>query len=142
MTQEDRNLAVVRRFIDGAVNGGDLAVIDDTWAEGMVWRGGSMGTFEGRDAYKAFVTANASGAWDEMHLEVHDVIARGEKVVLRFTNAGTNVGPFMGNPATGKRAEWLGVGIYTVRDGRIAEAWFAEDILGVLSQLGAIDLPA
>jgi acetyl esterase len=141
-TQEERNLAVVRRFIDGAVNGGDLAVIDETWAEDMVWHGGSMGTFEGRDAYKAFAAANTSGAWDDMHLEVHDVITRGDKVVLRFTNAGTNVGPFMGAPATGKRAEWLGVGIYTVRDGRIAEAWFAEDLLATLLQLDAIAPPA
>jgi predicted ester cyclase len=140
-TQEERNLAVVRRFIDGAVNGGDLAVIDETWAEDMVWHGGSMGTFEGRDAYRAFAAANASGAWDDMHIAVHDVITRGDNVVVRFTNAGTNVGPFMNAPATGKRAEWLGIGIYTVRDGRIAEAWFAEDILGVLLQLDAIALP-
>jgi hypothetical protein len=34
------------------------------------------------------------------------------------------------------------VGIYPVRDGRIAEAWFAEDILGMLLQLDAIALPA
>jgi acetyl esterase len=141
-TPEERNLAVVRRFIDGAVNGGDLAVIDETWAEDMVWHGGSMGTFEGRDAYRAFAAANASGAWDDMHLEIHDVITRGDKVVLRFTNAGTNVGPYMNAPATGKRAEWLGVAIYSVRDGRIAEAWFAEDILAILHQLDAIAPPA
>ena len=48
----------------------------------------------------------------------------------------------MGNPATGKHAEWLGIGIYTVRDGRITEGWFAEDILGLLLQLDAIVLPA
>jgi hypothetical protein len=48
----------------------------------------------------------------------------------------------MGNPATGKHAEWLGIGIYTVSDGRITDAWFAEDIFGMLNQLDAIDLPA
>jgi hypothetical protein len=31
-----------------------------------------------------------------MHLEIHDTIASGDHVVLRFTNRGTNVGPFMG----------------------------------------------
>jgi predicted ester cyclase len=60
--------------------------------------------------------------------------------VLRFTNSGTNVGTFMGKPATGKRAQWLGIGIYTVRDGRITEAWFAEDILDLLTQLDTIAL--
>jgi predicted ester cyclase len=132
----------VRRFIDGAVNGGDPAVIDETWAKDMTWHGGSMGTIEGRDAYKEFVAANASGAFADMRLEVHEVVAAGDKVVVRFTNSGTNVGPFLGNPPTGNQAEWLGIGIYTVRDGRIAEAWFSEDILGMLTQLDVINLSA
>jgi predicted ester cyclase len=76
-----------------------------------------------------------------MHLEIHEVIANGDKVVLRFTNSGTNVGPFMGNPPSGKRAEWLGIGIYTVHDRRITEGWFAEDILGMLVQLDALPVP-
>jgi steroid delta-isomerase-like uncharacterized protein len=141
-TQEDRNVAVVRRFIDGAVNGGDLAVIDDTWAEDLVWHGGSLGTHEGKDALKAFMAQNAAGAWEGMQLEIHDVIAADEQVVLRFTNSGTNTGPFAGNPATGKHAEWLGIGIYTVRNGRITEGWFAEDIIGMLTQLDATPVPA
>jgi predicted ester cyclase len=142
MATEEANIAVVRRFIDGAVNGGDLSVIDETWSDDMIWHGGSMGTFTGKPAYLAFATANGAGAFEGMHLDIHDVIAKDDKVVLRFTNSGTNVGPFMNNPPTGKHAEWLGIGIYTVRNGRITEGWFAEDILGMLLQLGAISLSA
>jgi len=36
--------------------------------------------------------------------------------------------------------EWLGIGIYTVHDGKITEAWFAEDIVGMMLQLGTIKL--
>ena len=142
MATEEANIAVVRRFIDGAVNGGDLSVIDETWSHDMIWHGGSMGTFTGKPAYLAFATANGACAFEGMHLDIHDVIAKDDKVVLRFTNSGTNVGPFMNNPPTGKHAEWLGIGIYTVHNGRITEGWFAEDILGMLLQLGAISLPA
>lgn len=116
-------------------------VIDETWADDMTWHGGSMGTFKGKDAYKTFAAANAAAAWADMRLEIHEIVARDDKVVVRFTNSGTNVGPFMSNPATGKHAEWLGIGIYTVREGRITEAWFAEDILGLLLQLDAVALP-
>ena len=63
-------------------------------------------------------------------------------VVEQAIDSGGFVRPFLGNPATGKHAEWLGIGIYTVRDGRITEGWFAEDIVGLLSQLDAIALPA
>jgi acetyl esterase len=135
---EDRNAAVVCRFIDGAVNGGDLAVIDETWSADAVWHGGSLGTYEGRDAFREFAAANTAGAWADMHLEIHEVVASGDKVIVRFTNSGTNVGPFMNRPATGKHAEWLGIGIYTVREGRITEGWFAEDTLAMLTQLDAI----
>ena len=136
-TPEERNIAVVRRFIDEAVNRGDIDAIDDTWARDMTWNGGSLGTFDGRDAYKSFFAANAGGAFADMHLNIHDVIAAGDKVVLRFANSGTNVEEFMGHPPTGKHAEWLGIGIYTVRDDRIVDGWFAEDILGMLAQLDA-----
>ena len=141
-TEQERNVAVVRRFIDGAVNGGDVAVIDETWADDMTWNGGSLGAVEGRDAFKAFLAAKTTSAFADMHLEIHEVIAKDDKVVVRFTNSGTNVGPFMNRPATGKHAEWLGTGIYTVRDGRITDGWFAEDLLGMLVQHDAIDLVA
>ena len=141
MTREEQNIAVVRRFIDGAINGRDLTVVDETWADDMTWHGGSMGTYEGKPAFREFAAANAADAWTDMHLEIHELIAHEDKVVARFTNSGTNVGPFMNNPATGRRAEWLGIGIYTLRDGRITEGWFAEDILGMLIQLDAIALP-
>jgi steroid delta-isomerase-like uncharacterized protein len=140
--QRGRNVEVVRRFIDGWVNGGDPDVIDQTWSEDMSWHGGSLGTYQGRDAFKQFTETNAAGAFTDMHLEIHELIAHDDKVVARFTNSGTNVGPFLNNPPTGKHAEWLGIGIYTLRDGRITEGWFAEDILGMLLQLGATALPA
>jgi predicted ester cyclase len=41
----------------------------------------------------------------------------------------------MGAAATGKHAEWLGIAIYTVVDGKIADARFGEDVLGMMLQL-------
>src|SRR5690242_8880455 len=138
---EERNIAVVQRFIDQAVNGRNPSVIDDTWADDLTWHGGSLGTFEGKAALKKAFSANATSAWSNMHLEIHEVIATADKVVMRFTNSGTNIGPFMGNPPTGKHAEWLGIGIYTIRDGRITQGWFAEDILSTLTQLDVFPPP-
>jgi hypothetical protein len=34
----------------------------------------------------------------------------------------------------------LHIGIYTVIDVKITEAWFADDMLGALTQLGAMNL--
>lgn len=141
MSTED-NIAVVRRFLDEVVNGGNLAVMDDLWAKDMIWRGGSLGEYHGIDAYKTFAAANAAGgAFAGMHLDIKQIIATGDTVVVLFTNSGTHIGPFLGNPATGKHAKWLGTGIYRIQHGKITEATFTEDILGMFLQLGITTLP-
>jgi predicted ester cyclase len=101
-----------------------------------------MGDVHGIEAFRQHMKTNASGAFTGMRLEIDDVIEAGGKVVVRFTNGGTQSGTFMGVPASGKQARWLGIGIYAVTGGRISEAWFGEDILGMLLQLGAITLAA
>jgi predicted ester cyclase len=134
--------AVVRRFLDEVVNGGRHELIDELWATDLTWRGGSLGEIHGIGAYKDFMAANATGAFTGMHLVIQDVVAENDKVVVRFTNSGTHTGPFLGAPPTGKHAEWPGIGIYTVGGGKITDAWFAEDILAMLLQLGVIALPS
>ena len=131
-----RNVALVRRFLDEVVNHGRLDLIDELWTPEMIWHGGSMGEVKGRAAYRRMVLAAVGGSFTDMHLDVKDVIADGDKVVVRFTNSGANTGPFMGQPASGKKAVWEGIGIYRIENGQIAEAWFSEDILGMFTQLG------
>jgi NAD(P)-dependent dehydrogenase (short-subunit alcohol dehydrogenase family)/predicted ester cyclase len=138
--QQRDPVRVVHRFIDEVVNGGNIDRVDELWHHDLKWHGGAGGDLQGIEPYKASLRAAVTGAFTGMHLTIHDTIADGDKVVLRFTNSGTQTGPFMGTPATGKHAEWPGIGIYQVRDGKIAEAWFGEDILGMMLQLGAITL--
>jgi len=130
------NVAVVRKFLDQVVNGGHFELVDQLWARDMVWHGASLGEVRGINAYKKSMQSAVGKSFVNMHLDIKDVIASGDKVVVHFTNSGTNTGPFLGLPATGKHAVWEGIGIYKVTDGKIAEAWFVEDILGQQQQLG------
>lgn len=132
---------VVTQFLEDVVNGGNFALVDELWAEDMSWHGGSLGEFSSLEEWKAFNAADGVGAFTDMHLDIKDVIADGDKVAVRFTNSGTHTGAFMGVPATGEHAEWLGIGVYTVRESKIVDAWFGEDMLGLLLQLGAVTLP-
>lgn len=59
-----------------------------------------------------------------MHLDVKDIVAGGEKVVVRFANSDLRTGPFVGVPPTGRRVELLGIVIYTVRGSKIVYAWY------------------
>ena len=73
---------------------------------------------------------------------VEDVIADGDKVVVRWTNAGTHVGDFLGIPATGRPFTIGGIDIYRVAGDRLAEHWHQIDQLAMLGQLGLLPAPA
>ncbi|MFF3754699.1 ester cyclase [Streptomyces sp. NPDC002018] len=135
------NIAVVHRFIEECVNGGDFDAVEELWAEDMIWRGGSLGEIHGRAAYQESLAAHAGRAFTGMRLDVLRTVADGDTVILHFTNGGTHEGEFLGVPATGRKARWNGVGFYRLSEGKIVEADFVEDILAALVQLGAVELP-
>jgi hypothetical protein len=59
---DDQNLSVVRRFIDGAVNGRDLSVVDQTWSDDLRWNGGSLGAYAGKAARRGAASASTRSA--------------------------------------------------------------------------------
>lgn len=49
-------------------------------------------------------------------------------------------GKFMGVPATGVHGSHTGITIVRIEDGKVAESWEESDMLGVLSQIGAVQM--
>jgi steroid delta-isomerase-like uncharacterized protein len=76
------------------------------------------------------------------HFTVEDVITEGDRVVVRWTNAGTHVGEFAGIPATGGTFKIAGIDIYRVEGDLLAEHWHVVDQLSMLGQLGLLPNPA
>ena len=75
----------------------------------------------------------------DLRMEPEDLIASGDKVVVRARGTGTNDGPFMGMPATGKRVDVPLIDILRFGDdGLIYEHWGVFDAMGMMQQLGAI----
>lgn len=73
---------------------------------------------------------------------IEDVVAEGDRVVVRWTNAGTHVGEFAGIPATGKTFTIGGIDIYRMADGLLCEHWDVVDQLAMLGQLGLLPAAA
>ena len=72
--------------------------------------------------------------WNET---IVDSICEGDKVATRFVSRGTNLGPFLGSPATGNSVEISEVAIYRLSGGKIAEQWVYPDMLAMEQQLSA-----
>ena len=116
--------AIVTRLIDDVLNGGDLELIDEIYDPGLA--------AAARRWIEPFRTA-----FPDVHMETVELLAEGERIVGRFRCSGTQLGPWRGRDPTGKRMHEIDeVYFFTVRDGRIVEAWGLEDTAKRMRQLG------
>lgn len=68
-------------------------------------------------------------------LEAHDLIAEGDRVVLRATLHGVHRGELMGMAPTGKQVAVPFIIIYQVSGGKIVDHWIQADQAGMMRQL-------
>lgn len=71
---------------------------------------------------------------------IEDVIAEGDKVVVRATNI-CNQESFLGVPSYGRQQTFTAMFIHQIANGKIVETWRNADDLGRLLQLGARIVP-
>jgi predicted ester cyclase len=132
MTDLAANKATAVRFLD-AVTTGDvdtlLTLITPDWR----MTGGPPGLPHGAEGIHALF---ASIGPIEQTWTVEDVIAEGDRVVVRATNTCVQES-FFGVPAKDVRQVFTATFTFRLDDGRIAETWRNADDLGRLLQLGA-----
>lgn len=115
---------VVQRLIEDVLNGGRLETIDELYAP------------ESAGPARRWIEPFRV-AFPDVHMEIVELVTEGDRVVGRFRCSGTNLGPWRGREPTGRRMHDVDeVYFFTVRDGRIAEAWGLEDTAERLRQLG------
>jgi steroid delta-isomerase-like uncharacterized protein len=79
-----------------------------------------------------------STAFPDFKITVEDIIAEGNKVVMRYTFAGTHQGtlPTIPAAASGKKVNVQGVAIFRVSKGRVEELRFIWDKFSLVQQIG------
>jgi steroid delta-isomerase-like uncharacterized protein len=130
------NVSVVRRWTAEGFGQGRVELADELVAEDFVNHNPVPGQVPGREGLKAAVRGLRT-AFPDLSVHEDDVIADGDKVVLRDTISGTHGGPFAGIPPTDRPVTINRIAIFRVVDGRITESWNVVDMLGALQQLGA-----
>ncbi len=75
-------------------------------------------------------------AFPGYYLTAEDMIAEGDKVVVRSTFHGTHQGNLMGIAPTGKQVTMPLILIYRIADDKIVEHWMQAGSLGLLQQRG------
>jgi hypothetical protein len=84
------------------------------------------------------VFATLHRAYPDLHITVEDLIAEGDKVVVRDSVTGTHQGEYMGIPPTGRSVTYNEMFILRFLNGRITATWGVVDVLSQMRQLGAL----
>jgi predicted ester cyclase len=134
--------ALVRRLIEEGFNEGNLAVAHELISAEMVeHQNFGPNHAPGAEGVNA-VIASLRRAFSDFHLAIDDVAVDGGTVWLRMTGTGTNDGPFMGHPPTGRAMRTDVFDALRVENDRIVEHWGVPDRLGTLFQLGLAQPPS
>jgi steroid delta-isomerase-like uncharacterized protein len=92
---------------------------------------------KGPESVKQYASMLRS-AFPDLNLTIEDQIAEGDKVVTRFSIAGTHKGEYMGIVPTNKFITGTGITIHRIANGKAVESWDNFDALGMMQQMGAI----
>ena len=136
-TVSENGRTIVRRFIEELWDKGELSVADEIITPDFTDHDPVSGQRPGVDGYKEMVGAFRA-AFPDLRVKNEDVIAEGDKVVVRWTARGTHNGALMNIPPTGKQVTLKGVDVLRIDSGKIVERWGEFDALGMLHQLGVI----
>jgi predicted ester cyclase len=121
-TQLEAHKAVVRRFVEEVRNRGNLAVIPELVAPSQA------------AAFESQAQALLA-AFGDYRVEIEELVAEGDTVVLRAGQVGTHRSAYLGVLPTGRRVRWHVVRFFRFRDGRIADTWVLADERALVAQL-------
>ena len=135
----EENKAVMRRIVEEIYNKGNVSVAGELVSPEYGYSYDSdLGRSKGIESYKQFASMILK-AFPDHHITLEDIIAEGDKVVMRLTVTGTHTGgDYMGIAPTGRQFKMSAIIISRLVNGKIVEQWENADLLGQLQQLGAI----
>jgi predicted ester cyclase len=133
------NKAVVQRMFDEVINKGDVDLVDELFDAAFTSET-PQGMLD-REGFKQYVLDWRAG-FPDVHCEVSDLVAEGDRVAWAVRATGTHTGAFMGIPATGRTVDFDSLNIGMFKDGRGLRHHVVMDTLKMMTQLGLVPAPA
>lgn len=126
-SREARHKTVVRELL-AAADAGDLERALSYYSTAYVDHDVSEARRDGRSHYEGVRIALSGflAAFPDTRHTIHDLIAEGDRVVLRISAQGTHTGTIHGIPPTGRTIRNDSIVIYRLAEGKIVERWCRE----------------
>lgn len=130
---------VFRRVIEEGFNRGNFDAWDDCFPP--LYTEHQYGLPATLAGFKQAI-AGLRRAVPDLELTIDELITNGDKVWARMTARGTNHGPFLGHPPTGKPFTITVMDVCRFEQGKIVEHWGVPDRFALLQQIGLLPGPA
>lgn len=130
----EQNIATQKRLAEG-INSGNLHVMFDVFAPNVVDHDPAPDQVPGPEGYVQFFGTMRT-AFPDLNIKTDDMVTDEDSIAIAYTLSGTQNGPFLGVPPSGKYVSVRGMQIARFQDGKIVERWGATDELGILRQIG------
>jgi predicted ester cyclase len=121
-------------FYDRVWNRIDKAAIPELFHPDFSFRGSLGPSMTGHAAFAAYVD-QVTGALADYRCTIRDLVAEDSRAFARMHFEGIHRGPFMGFAPTGKRVEWAGAALFTLKGGKISDLWVLGDVHGLIDSL-------
>lgn len=132
------NKALARRVFEQMFNEGNLDVADELFAPGYVDHDPSLPQdVHGPEGFKEYVGMYRA-AFPDLHVQIEDQLAEGDRVATRWTGTGTHNGELAGIIPTGKRVTLPGMEIVRIANGKLIEGWEGYDSGTLMRLLGVM----
>jgi steroid delta-isomerase-like uncharacterized protein len=136
---KEQNAAALTTFAE-AVNTGNYDLFAGVVAPDCVDHDPAPGQVAGPQGYRVLFSEMRL-AFPDTKVEVAALVADEDAIAFAYTFSGTQSGPLMGIPATGKKVKIRGMQISKFAGGKMVERWGSSDQLGMLQQIGATVIP-
>jgi serine phosphatase RsbU (regulator of sigma subunit) len=131
---EENNKALVRRFVDEVLNGGNLDAVDELMAPDYLDHSVPQGKYAGREGLKRSLVKQLASSSD-LRFHIEEQIAEGEKVITWVIGSGTHDRErFMGLAPSGERMTMEYIYVSRVVEGKIVEERGVRDASAVWQQ--------
>jgi predicted ester cyclase len=137
MTDQQRNKQLVKRALDEVFSAGNFGVLEEIFHPDFINHEAGPDTPPGPEGLKVTV-GWIRDAFSDLHYEIEDSVAEGDKVAVRVTASGRHTGKFIGFEPTGKSYKVKQMHMYRFKDGKIIEHWSVRDDLDQGMQLGFV----
>ena len=120
----------VEDFYDRIWNRIDKAAIAELIHPDFTFRASLGPTMTGHAAFAAYVDS-VTGALADYRCTILDLVSQGDRAFARMRFEGIHRGPFLGFAPTGRRVEWAGAALFSLKGGKIADLWVLGDVNGL-----------